>query len=173
MSRVISFRDLQRIPELSKFSEAEILHPSMDAKVKEYLEALGFDIRKPVLYVPAVHRDLAGNVALGFYAAGEVNNDPNYLRSALCPTIERLVAIARKDLGLAFILSRMMGCGVDLTDEGLEEEDSNLPDEYYEPDADEVSALIQFLTHLRDHIRGTPHNAETGALKTLDEYQVA
>lgn len=173
MSRVISFRDLQRIPELSNFSEAEMLRPSMDEQIKTYLAALGFDVRKPIFYVPAVHRDLSGWVELGFYATGEVNNDPSYLKHPMCPAIERLVATARKDLGLAFILSRMMGCGVDLTDEGLEEEDSNLPDEYYEPDAQEVSDAIQLLAHYRDSVRGNPHNEETGALKTLDEYHVA
>lgn len=155
MSRVFSFRDLKRIPELSNFSEIELIHPRHDQTMRAYLYVLGFDIMKPIYYVPAMHRDLSNNVAIGFMAVGDIRTGAvDYLNSPLADEIERLIVIARKDMSLAVTLARMMGHSVDLTDDSLDTEDCNLPEEYWEPTADADAATILALTVYRDSVRG-------------------
>lgn len=169
MSRVISFRDLQRIPFLSSYSEVELLQVSMDAKVNLALGQLGFNLDAPILYVPVKHRDMAGGVGVGYRAVGEINNDKAYLDSPVCPQIERLIWASRQDMSLARLLARMMGHSINLSDDSGAEEDPFIGEEYLEPDCEEVTAEIRILENLRDELRGSPYN-EFGALKTPKEY---
>lgn len=169
MSRVFSFRDLRRIPELSQLTEAEMLKPEHDALVNQALAQLGFNINAPILYVPSQHRDFAGKVAVGFRAVGEISSDPAYLNSRICPLIERLIWAAQKDPSLAKELSKMMGHSVNLDDDAAEEA-ADFPDTDVDPNYEIIQEQITTLTLLRDVLRGSPYN-DQGNLKTPAEYQ--
>lgn len=170
MSRVLSFRDLRLIPELSEFTEVEMLSISRDGLMLEALELLGFDTRAPILYVPSKHRDLQGVVAVGFRAIGEINNDAAYRNSRCCPLIERLLWAAKKDPSLARELAKMIGHSVNLDSDAIEEEFPDFPEEDIEPDFEMVVNQLAALTFLRDTLRGSPYN-DQGNLKTPSEYQ--
>lgn len=169
MSRVFSMRDLRLIPALSKFNEIELLQISNDALVNSYLRQLGFNISRAILYTPAKHRDLQGNVGVGFRAVGEISRDRSFLTSSLCTTTERLVAASYYDMSLTKELAKLLGNSVDLRSGVGDEEDSSFPAELIEPDYEEVAFEILALEKIRDSIRGTPHN-DAGALKTPGEY---
>lgn len=169
MSRIFSFRDLQLIPALSKFNEIELLQISNDALVNSYLRQLGFNVTRAILYVPAKHRDLQGNVGVGFRAVGEIRRDRGFLTSPLCTATERLIAASYYDMSLTKEIAKLLGNSVDLRSDVGDEEDSNLTTELIEPDYKEVTLEILTLEKIRDRIRGTPYN-DAGALKTPEEY---
>src|ERR1700741_2477056 len=123
MSRVFSFRDLQRIPALSGLTETQLLAIERDDLINSYLAQLGFDTNKAILYVPAKHRDLAGKAAMGYRAVGEIDpHNRTFLNSSLCLPIERLIAASKTDMSLTRELAKLMGSNVDLRDDGVEEE---------------------------------------------------
>lgn len=169
MSRVLSFRDIQRVPGLDKYTEVQLLSIERDKEVNEVLEVLGFDINQPILYVPSKHRDLAGKVAVGFRAVGQISGNDEYMNSRLCPLIEKLVWAAKRDPSLAQELFKLIGHSVNLEEEAIEE-DGEFLDEEVEPDFDDITEQIQALEELRNVIRGWPYN-DQGNLKTPKEYQ--
>lgn len=170
MSRVFSFRDLQRIPALSGLTEIQLLAIERDDLVNQYLGQLGFDLRKAVFYVPAKHRDLSGKVGIGFRAVGDIDpHDREFLNSSLCLPIERLVAASKYDLSLTRELAKLMGSTVELKDDYATEEDDGFPEELIEEDCENVREEILMLENIRDMIRGSPYN-DHGALKTPLEY---
>lgn len=169
MSRIFSFRDLKRIEKFASLREVDMLSIEYDDSINEALGQLGFDTRAPILYVPSLHRDLAGKVEVGYRAVGEINNDPSYLNSKLCPIIERLIWAARKDPSLARELSKMMGHSVNLDDDAAEES-KDFPDVDVSENYADIQAQIELLTEIRDSIRGNPYN-EFGNLKTPAEYK--
>jgi hypothetical protein len=163
MSRVFSFRDLQRIPELSKFREVELLHPSLDPLVNCYLVELGFDPNKPIQYRAAKHRDLSGKVAVGFMAVGEINPYSAFVKSSLCSLSERLIAAWHTDPELARDMATLMGSSLQAESSAIEEDDT-FPEELVEPDYDEVVVELLNLENIKYNIRGSPY-AEDGSLK--------
>lgn len=170
MSRVFSFRDLQRIPALSGLTEIELLSIERDDLVNHYLGQLGFDMNKAILYTPSKHRDLSGKVAIGYQVVGEIDAyDRTFLNHSLCLPIERLVAASKYDMSLTRELAKLMGSSVELRDDGAVDEDDGFPPELIEPDHVEVVAQILILENIRDTVRGSPYN-EQGALKTPGEY---
>lgn len=170
MSRVISFRDLRLIPELSQFNEVELLHPVNDARMAKYLEVLGFNTDAPVEYVPNNHRDMQGNVGVGFRAVGTINTASEFLTTRMASMEDRLMATFFKDPSLARELAQMLNTGVNFNDDHLVFDDEDeAEEEYIEPDYEEVSAELKALEELRDSIRGSMYN-EAGAQKTYAEY---
>lgn len=175
MSRVMSFRDLRLIKELSAYNEIELLHPSMDDRVNFYLERLGFDTDYAILYVPNKHRDMQGKVGVGFRAVGEISINRGFVNSPLCSTIERLIAASYQDPSLAREMAKMLNTSVNFNmmsgvEEELIDENEEFPPELIEPDYEEVSGQLKFLENLRDQIRGPCYN-EYGSLKTPAEYR--
>lgn len=170
MSRVLSFRDLKRVPTLSGLNELDMLQLANDGKINSILGQLGFNIKAPILYEPSIHRDMSGHVEMGYRAVGEINNDSEYLNSKICPIIERLIWAARKDMELAREICRLMGHSVNLATDDAIEEDNGFPDEDIEPDYEIKSQQIALLVSVRDAVRGDPYN-EYGNLKTPNEYQ--
>lgn len=172
MSRIISFRDLQVIPGLSQYNEVELLHPSMDDKVNFYLEQLGFNTNAPVEYIPNKHRDMQGNVGVGFRAVGTIDTTSEFLKTNLATMEDRIMATFFRDPSLARELAHMLQAGIRFTVQEVEE-DSNedeFPEELIEPDHEEVSAEIKAMESLRDAIRGPMYN-DSGAAKTTKEYK--
>ena len=170
MSRVFSFRDLQRIPELSKYTETEMLDIEMDGMINKYLAQLGFNVNAAVLYEPAQHRDLSGHVEIGYRAVGEVTHDPAWLEHPLCNTTERIIFRARTDMSLAKELARMQCSGINWSEDNGES-DPDFPESLVEKDFEDTTTMLDLLRTVRDAVRGNPYN-EYGALKTPQEYQM-
>lgn len=170
MSRNLSFRDIQRTPKAKHLTETELLKIENDPIVNEVLAAMGFDIKQPILYIASKHRDLAGKVAVGFRAVGEIDGFSDYMKSRQVPLIERLIYAAQKDPSLARELSKMIGHSVDLSDDAIDDDEGLFPDEDIDPEYQTILAQIEALHELRDHTRGWPFN-EQGNLKTPLEYQ--
>lgn len=169
-SRVFSFSDLRLIPELSIYSELALLYPQRDPLVNKYLGKLGFDITQAIQYIPAKHRNMQGKVVIGYRAVGIISQDREFINSPLCSTIERLIAASRSDMSLTRELAKLMGSNVQLKDDDAMEVDENYPEEWLEPDHEEVFKRIQTLEQIRDRIRGSQYNVY-GALKKPYEYQ--
>lgn len=156
MSRVISFRDLQLCPALQHFNEIELLHPSKDDLVNWHLEKLGFNINATIEYVPNNHRDMQGNVGIGFRAVGTVNTDSSYMKSKLATIEDRIMAAYFKDPSLAREMASMLGAGIRFTDipNNYDIDDEDFPEDFIEPDYEDVREELKRLVEIRDQIRG-------------------
>lgn len=173
MSRVISFRDLRVIPELAQYNEVELLHPSRDKMMAKYLEQLGFNTDAPVQYIPNKHRDMQGNVGVGFRAVGTIAVGSEFLESRMATMEDRILATYFTDPSLARELAQMMNTGISFSDgddNSLLDDEDEFPEELTEPDFPEVEAALKELEQLRDSIRGSMYN-ESGAPKTYGEYE--
>lgn len=165
MSKVISFRDLKLIPELSHYNEIELLHRNLDETVQKYLAQIGFDTDYEVQYVPSKHRDMQGKVAVGFQAVGEISINRNFINSPLCSISERIAATGYQDPSLTRELSSMMASKNDYR--GLSEVDgcvedaefgdslvsTKTPKDEIEEDYEWVMQQIKQLEMVRDQIR--------------------
>lgn len=174
MSRVISFRDLLLIDGLKDYNEIELLHPGMDDTLKVYLGQLGFDVDYGILYVPNKHRDMQGNVAVGFRAVGEISCNREFINSPLCSTIERIIAASYQDPSLAAELSIMYGNSINfasLHSPDVVDDNDDFPLDAIEADYEEVLGQINTLTEIRDTIRGS-YLDEFGNTKRLGDYNV-
>lgn len=175
MSKVMSFRDLKLIPELSGLSEIHMIHPSNDNLVNKYLAQLGFDLDYAVVYIPAKHRDMQGKIAVGFRAVGEVSCNRNFINSPLCTIDDRLIAAGYQDISLAKEMATLGSAGrsySQLIDGECVEDDAVVEDfleEETEEDEEFVASQIAQLEEIRDRLRGSMWS-DSGALKTPDEY---
>lgn len=169
MSRVASFRDIKyALVSLGKapssLTEKEMLEPYWDDDINAVLASVGFDMRQAIDYVPNLHRDIQGNVGMGYRAVGTVTTDPVWLKHPLCTITEAIIFEYRRDPGLARDMAAMLGSYFDLTDsaETTYEPSEN---EYTEPDCKANENEIQRLINQCDKIRGNRYN-EDGSLKT-------
>lgn len=172
MSRVMSFRDLRLIDEVAQYNEIELLHPDRDPMMKKYLSQLGFDTDYGVLYAANKHRDMQGNVAIGFRAVGEISINRSFINSPLCSTIERIIAAGVTDQSLAQELSRMMGNSVAFISNDADvgsEDDDEFPEDLIELDYEEVTAQIKALEAIRDIIRGSSFDDYGNVKELADE----
>lgn len=170
----ISFRDLHLIPELSGFNEIQLLHPHLDQLVNSFLADLAFDTDYPIEYVPSIHRDLQGVVALGFRAIGEVSINRNHINSPLCNLEDRLIAAGYMDSSLLEALGQLSLKSPDysslMSAEGLPWAPVYFypPQNILEDDWENSEAQIRELYKIRDAVRGSAYNA-SGTLKMPDE----
>jgi len=158
MSRCISFRDLKLIPELSGFSEMQMLQPAMDAVIYPYLALLGIDVEYTVSYVPNVHRDMQGKVALGLMARGQVSINRNDINGPFMGMEDRLQAVAFLDRSLLEEMAELSGKMLDYRGDGesiMEDEPfvTFFPYEMQEPDYLDVENMIARLTDACARIR--------------------
>lgn len=169
MSRVASFRDIKyALVSLGKapasLTEKEMLDPYWDDEINAVLASIGFDMRQAIDYVPNLHRDIQGNVGMGYRAVGTVTTDPSWLKHPLCDMVEAIIFEYRRDPGLARDMAAMSGSYFDLT-EGAGDHFEPSENEYIEPDHKKHEDEIQRLVNQRDKIRGNRYN-EDGSLKT-------
>lgn len=175
MSISISFRDIRLIKRLSKYSEEELLSPTLDKLINGYLETLGFDTTKAIVYVPSKHRCMQNNVAIGYRVVGELNSNRNSPMYKSLTSYERAAAYANTDLSMAQELLAMTGRAIDYN-EFCEADNHELDgsEDFYqslmEADQAQVASVIQYMEKLRDDIRGSMFN-DAGALKVPSEYQ--
>lgn len=171
MNRVLSFRDLRLISELSKFTEIELLNPENDSMVFGYLAKLGFDMDYGIVYEPSKHRDMQGNVGVGYRVIGELDINRNVVSSYLCSMEERLAVAAYLDPSFIMEISPLLGSRIDHKSFLGEDSDPVTDDtliDYTEPDYESVSSQLDALRAIRDNIRGPIYN-EAGDIKTPDE----
>ncbi len=160
----ISLRDIKIIPQFSKITELELIHPKYDNVVQEILKHIGFDIEYPIEYVPSIHRDMQNNVGLGFRVVGEVDCNRKWISSPICDITSILVAASYLDVSLMRELAEMCikspdydslaweDLGVcDRGDYGVE------PTPIEEEGWQEVEEEIKMLERMRDIIRGECH----------------
>jgi hypothetical protein len=152
----ISFRDLQLADELKHLNEIEMLHEDNDLVMSVVLLQCGFDINKPIRYIPSKHRDLRGKIAVGFQACGEVSLSENLRHSPVMDITDRMIATAYTDPSLTREMASMMGNTVNYK-ALLEQEDIPEDEEYDEPpeeDYEWVTSQIKQLEDIRKQIRG-------------------
>jgi len=161
----VSFRDLQLATVLAGLNEIQMTYPENDDKMRWVLAQCGIDVEYDIEYVPCLHRDLRGKVAVGFMACGELNINRNVLNSPVCDVTDRLVAAAYQDPSLAKELATMLSSKADyrgLTDieseSDLEDEEEDNrgkeADKEYEDYSNFISEQIRQLELIRDEIRG-------------------
>ncbi len=176
--RVLSFSDIRAVvPYFMHMNEIEMLHPDHDIQMSIVLDAMGFDTNDGIEYIPTKHRNLQGNVVIGFRAVGHVNPyNREFLNSRLADNYDRMAAAGRAgDKSLARELAKLMGVGsgctmiADDADADVELEDMSKRQQemaYIEPDYEDVSNQLRTLRWIRDDIRGDVY-AEDGSVKPL------
>ena len=169
MSRVTSFGDIKyALVSLGKapanLTEKEMLEHDWDDKINAVLGSIGFDTRQAIDYVPNLHRDIRGNVGMGYRAVGTVTTDPAWLKHPLCDMTEAIIFEHRRDPGLARDMANMSGTYFDLTDSAQSDSEPS-GDDYIEPDCKKNEDEIQRLANQCGKIRGNRYN-EDGSLKT-------
>lgn len=106
--KVLSMRDLLVCEEMAHIkNEIEVLDPANDALIKSLLIQIGFDVSRELLYEPSKHRDLQGNVKIGFQICGEYSTDPKYKK--FLDTTERTVVAGMLDPSLGREMAMMQG----------------------------------------------------------------
>lgn len=175
--KTISFSDLRRVSWLSEYSEVELLHIDMDDKVAEALSQLGFDTEYPILYYPAKHRNLAGDVVTGYIACGEIQLNGSKVNRDFRDLTDILVCTSYLDKSLMLELAELAFKTRDFTEFlqdsdsiDFDEERALFPANQLEPDWVEQEAIIKNLQDVLTMIRGPVYNA-SGALKTAEEYK--
>lgn len=161
----VSFRDLKRIPELSVFTEFQMLQPSMDCVLLPWIKMFGIDTDYEVEYIPNVHRDLFNKVALGFRAVGEISCNRLDINGPFMDMTDRLVAVAYQDKSLLEELAELSGKVLDYRGDGemlIDEDNPNLvfPYELREPNYEDMVEMIARLTGVRDRIRKSVTNKD-------------
>jgi hypothetical protein len=159
---------------LSKYTEKDLLSINRDEEVNRALAVIGYDLDEPILYAPALHRDMTGHTEIGYLIYGSTQINRSWIDSPFASLTERLEAVCYRDVSLFQELAKL-GCAVreyggekvSTDDFGYEPED--LPPDQLEPDWKESGAEIEKLVAARDEIRGTCYS-ESGALKTPSEY---
>lgn len=178
--RNISLRDLMLAEELSSIkNEIVLINPNNDKLVFSVLQQIGFDTKQEVNYVPSLHRDMQGKIAVGFQAVGEYDTDTKY--RPFIDTLDRVIISGMRDISLAKDLIELMGkrypyrnddeaegksrkrnndpryySDQELLDMGYTsgEEDEEETVEYVQEDYETVSKMIKTLEEVRDQIRG-------------------
>ncbi len=170
-------RDLRLIDELAHLSEIEMLEIKNDKLINKYLAILGFDIQYGMYYGAAVHRDLRGNVSLGFRIVGEVEINKSFIDGPFATVREKLIAYSYSDRSWAKELAELTGKSPDfkeVAEEGLmafPEISQEFPPDQCNEGWESVAREIEQLERIRDEIRGCMW-AANGSLKTPEEYQV-
>lgn len=159
MSQPVSFRDVIKCLNYlghTGINEVHLLPKSQDELVKPILHELGIDINIPFYVQAYKHRDLDGNIAIGYRYNGTIRCDREWVTGKGCDVMERISTTAFKDLSLTRELCNLVGRQIDLSEaEGAfslqDDNDSlNLIAETYEDDY----KLIQQLNNICNSIRG-------------------
>ena len=173
--RSISFRDLKLIPELSRYNEIELIHPSNEELMLHWLGKIGFDTDYSVMYLPSKHRDMQNKVAVGFRAVGEISLNRGFVNSPMCSLVERMAVAGYTDRSLAQEMAERAGKTVDVQAISDREDLAgpsceDFTNDMIEPDWKEVEGQIRALEDIRDQLRGPIRNS-AGAYKTPTEYE--
>ncbi len=152
----ISVTDLKLIPELKHLRMLDFIDPQYADLIAPYLAVLGIDLEYPVEFVPCQHRNLQGQVVIGFVIAGEVQCNAAFLESGFATSEDRIIAAGYKDLGLANELASVQTASRDY---------GNSPADGFPPDLmndneKEILLQIKVLEDMLLLARGTPFKSD-------------
>jgi hypothetical protein len=156
--KAVSLRDLKCIPALSAYTELELIHPKMDAKIRPYVYEMGIDVEYPVEYAANNHRDLNDNTGIGYRILGDIRCDRTWLHSPWCDIIDRVAVTGYVDTSLTRELAEMLNHTVNF-DAFTEENDTSYTDSDFtqdlmEKDFVEVSTVLTLMRKELLSLRG-------------------
>jgi hypothetical protein len=123
MSRTISVSDFLLIDEFKGLRELDLVKPENDKRVLHYLEQLGFDTDYTIYYKPNKHRNMRGEVLVGFRIIGELSCNRKYYD--IYSLEEIVAATGYTDMSLAKEMCNLTGKDIDYKafhDAGVEDE---------------------------------------------------
>jgi hypothetical protein len=169
--KTISVTDLKLIDGLAHLNYMEMVHPSNDELVNNYLQMLGFDIDKPLEYRAYQHRNLQGQIVINYVIAGELLLDREHLTGPFGSLEDRMIAASLQDKSL-FAELHSMGhtCPSYGSDGALDQEIPTREYEEYREEEQRVTEQIKQLEDLLFHIRGSQYKSN-GELKTAWDYK--
>jgi hypothetical protein len=170
--KAISFSDIKKASWLQGFNEVQMLSIDMDEKVNRVLHELGVDLDYGVSYYAAQHRNLAGEVIVGYMACGEIQINRKFLSSKFADLTDLMVASAFTDPSLTFALGELTGKTRSYNHSHSLEDDSDKSflKEHVEPACWTIEKQIKSMNDLVEFIRGPSHNS-AGTVKTPEEYK--
>ena len=176
--KTISITDLVLVPGLSRMSSLEMIRPENDALLAPVLAVMGFDLSKPVEYVPCRHRNLRNTVVIDYLISGELDMSPEFLRSEWATDEDRKFAREYAEEEAARIAKYVKEEKVYVGDEekGFESLYDNtvrrkvepLTPEQLEAGGHRAGAAIESLARRLLEIRGTPFR-NNGSRRLLGE----
>lgn len=167
--KTISFRDLQRVSWLAKYSEENLLDIKRDKLVVKVLSQIGFNCTKALQYSYAYHRDLTGFINFGYMVSGEIDLSRSFLTSKLADLTDILVASAHTDISLTVTLAELAGKFTKYGITGSVPNEKGIYSDQWNPNWKEVEEKINQATLMIAKIRGPAYN-EVGSPKTVEEY---
>ena len=171
MSRVLSVSDLLHfVDEFKGMNEVQLIHPDNDKRVLHYLGDLGFDTDYTIYYMPNKHRNLRGEINVGYRLIGELNCNRKFYEIY---SLEEIVACTSyQDLSLTRELCNLSGKDLDYKsfNNGVASEvhHKKFPETEWAEDYLEVKAQINQLQFILEQVRGSYYN-EDGSVKGLGQ----
>jgi hypothetical protein len=148
----ISFEDLKLVDTLKHLDYMSMLHPDNDKLMMSVLGQIGFDVSKPIKYLPSKHRTLANKIVINFRAVGEIDkyykNHDIYTRIAVAGMDD--IEMARDMCGILNSAPTFESRLPELSGGYKADE---FPPEMIEKDYEEVRKQIRQLEDLKDFIR--------------------
>lgn len=170
---VLSMRDLLLADVLCKYTEEELLPIPMDSVVNSVLNQVGFNIQKPVVYIPKLHRDMRHKLAIGYMVVGSYKTDRETIHKFVPSTLERALIYAESDITFTLELLSLLNKTVDYSlldgDEDNRYADKEFISSLCEPDYLETVKMLKHLEEVRDNVRGSAYD-ESGNPKTAWQY---
>lgn len=115
--------------------------------IKQMLFTLGINTEQPISISASKHRDLSGNVSIGYRYNGIMRVDKEWLDSRGCDLMERIAATSLKDNSLTSELCNLQRGFVGNYGSSYND-DSELPDELYSETYEEDRKLIDTLNEI-------------------------
>lgn len=163
--RVMSVYDLKLVPQLAHLSPLDFVNPENYKLLIPFLKTLGYDVSKPVQFLPCQHRTLAGKVVIGYLVVGDISQEREFLLSGFCTAEDRIIAAGAKDLSLAYDMAKSMTACRDYGADSVE----GFPPDQANPDEEQILNEIKLLQTIADIAQGNLFKSD-GSRKTLQEF---
>ena len=173
MSRTISVSDFLLISEFKGMRELDLIKPENDERVLFYLEQLGFDTDYTIYYKPNKHRNMRGEILVGYRIIGEINCNRKFFNQNLYTLEEIVAATSYTDLSLTRELCNLTGKDLDYKafyDAGVMNEQSHkkLNDGEVMDDWRMIESQIVALEDVLTYVRGEQYKAD-GSIRGIGE----
>jgi len=166
----ISLNDLLLFPELSSYTEDELLPTYMDIITLPFLHKLGLDTMQGYEFVANNFRTLQDTVILGYHVSGEIRRDDEWRKSPLCSTLDRMIITTKEDISLTRELCSLMNCSLNYKSFDIGEEETVIDyEDDCEPTYEAVSGIMLEMREKLLAVRGSSLGAD-GGMKTYEEY---
>lgn len=173
----ISCHDLKLITALKDFSIFDLVHPKNDHIVHPFLEVMGFDMNKGLMYTVSQHRTLQKTVEVGYVIRGEVNRSRKHLTGPWGTLEDRIMVAGLEDIELCKDLcDRAVIRRLDYSDfneaydDGYQDVGNTFPDSLENPDESAITSQIKVLEDILFDLRGDQRR-DDGSYKTSEDYR--